>query len=159
MMFWTYSIFDPQDPNKPIKTRISSQQYWFTPPHLEFELTLHSLELYDNVYSPFVVGTDRSYLTLDKKLHADSETSYAQLYFTLNDDTVVESRHRYTLWDCLGDVGGFNDGLMLVCRFLLGFYSAISFQTSFLGHTFYDSNNDVRRGAGSEHRNIIESIR
>ena len=35
--------------------------------------------------------------------------------FTLANDIVIEKRTRYSVWDLLGDVGGFNDGLILVC--------------------------------------------
>ena len=33
---------------------------------------------------------------------------------TLANDIVIEKRTRYSIWDLLGDVGGFNDGLILV---------------------------------------------
>ena len=35
--------------------------------------------------------------------------------FKLSDDIVIEKRVRYSVWDLLGDVGGFNDGLIFVC--------------------------------------------
>ena len=35
--------------------------------------------------------------------------------FVLAEDIVTEKRTRYSIWDLLGDVGGFNDGLILVC--------------------------------------------
>ena len=39
----------------------------------------------------------------------------------------VESRVRYNCWDLLGDVGGFNDGLYLVCSMLLSTYAGFAF--------------------------------
>ena len=65
-MFYSYKIFDTQDPVKPIKTRIA---------YLElkrdkfsvFELTLHKLELSDDIYSPFKTSENRSYLNLKEK--------------------------------------------------------------------------------------------
>ena len=58
---------------------------------------------------------------------------------------MIEKRTRYSIWDLLGDVGGFNDGLILVCKFLTAAYSAASFNTKFLAATFYDSNRDAQR--------------
>ena len=65
------------------------------------------------------------------------------LRFYLSDDIVIEKRIRYSVWDLLGDVGGFNDGLMLVCQILTGAYTAASFKTKFLASIFYDSNEDA----------------
>ena len=62
---------------------------------------------------------------------------------TLSDEIVIEQRTRYTIWDLLGDVGGFNDGLMFVCQILTSAYATVSFKTSFLRQAFYDANKDV----------------
>ena len=62
-MFYSYKIFDTQDPVKPIKTRVA-QQLLKKNTGYQFELTLHKLELSDDIYSPFKSSQNRSYLTL-----------------------------------------------------------------------------------------------
>ena len=44
----------------------------------------------------------------------------------------VESRTRYNMWDLLGDVGGFNDGLLLICSLLMSSYAALAFKADYL---------------------------
>ena len=60
-------------------------------------------------------------------------------YF-LGNEIVIEKRTRYNIWDLLSDVGGFNDGLMLVCQLLTGAYAAASFTTSFIGQQSFSDN-------------------
>ena len=57
---------------------------------------------------------------------------------------MIEKRTRYTIWDLLGDVGGFNDGLVLVLQILTSAYTAVSFKTQFLASVYYDTNSDAR---------------
>ena len=52
-MFQTYSIFDAQDPDKPVKTRLASQLIDMDTGINEYMLTMHNLELSYNIYSPF----------------------------------------------------------------------------------------------------------
>ena len=51
-MFYSYKIFDSQDPDEPVKTQIFWQESWRQESY-SFELSLHQLELQDNIYSPF----------------------------------------------------------------------------------------------------------
>ena len=76
----------------------------------------------------------------------------------LSDDTVIEKRTRYNIWDLLGDVGGFNDGLILVCQLFTGVYSAVSFKTSFLASSYFDSSSYTRGGSSHERRSTIAAI-
>ena len=72
---------------------------------------------------------------------------------------MIEKRTRYTIWDLLGDVGGFNDGLVLVLQILTSAYTAVSFKTQFLASIYYDSNSDARnRQTSQQHRNTIATI-
>ena len=48
------------------------------------------------------------------------------------------SRVRYNAWDLLGDVGGFNDGLISFFSLLLGQYSAFAFFKEFLSEEIVD---------------------
>ena len=58
-------------------------------------------------------------------------------------EVVIEQRTRYNIWDLLGDVGGFNDGLMLVLEVLTGAYTAASFTTSFIGQQSFSDNSRI----------------
>ena len=46
--------------------------------------------------------------------------------------TEINSRTRYNFWDLLGDVGGFSDGLFLVCQMLMTSYAALAFKIDYL---------------------------
>lgn len=61
---------------------------------------------------------------------------------------MIAKRKRYNVWDLLSDVGGFNDGLILVGYFLTSAYTAASFKTKFLASIYYDVNSD-RNNKGS----------
>ena len=63
IMFYSYKIFDSQDPDEPVKTQIFWQESWRQESY-SFELSLHQLELQDNIYSPFKKSENISYLTL-----------------------------------------------------------------------------------------------
>ena len=42
------------------------------------------------------------------------------------------------MWDLLGDVGGFNDGLVLVSSLLFGFYGSFAFRKDLVSITHVD---------------------
>ena len=147
VMFNTIKFFDSQDSERPIKTRF----FWNTvnETNINFDIVMHQLELSDNIFSPFKSSENISYITLREKgeiqdLDIIDEEKKILISFTLSDDIVIEKRTRYTLWDLLGDVGGFNDGLVLVLQILTSAYSAVSFKTQFLASIYYDSNSDAR---------------
>ena len=56
----------------------------------------------------------------------------------LGSNIKIIERIRYNVWDLLGDVGGFNDGLHLVGSFLLSSYAAFSFKQSILQNVKVD---------------------
>ena len=78
-------------------------------------MTLHNLELTDDIFSPFKTSEEISYLTLTERSVSDKVTKGKVFKFFLSDDIVTEKRTRYSICDLLADVGGFNDGLILVC--------------------------------------------
>ena len=47
----------------------------------------------------------------------------------------IEVRQRYNIWDLLGDVGGFHDGLIIVFSLFMGSYSALAFKIDYLKST------------------------
>ena len=50
----------------------------------------------------------------------------------------IIERTRYNVWDILGDVGGFNDGLYLVFEFIFSSWAAFSFKQSILKNVKVD---------------------
>ena len=62
--------------------------------------------------------------------------------FKLTGMLKVENRIRYTLWDLLSDVGGFNDGLYLICQLFMGSYSALAFKVNYLNNMFVNKAKD-----------------
>lgn len=143
VMFYSHIVFDSADPDKPIKKRMNKVHLEQRTMGYTFELMLHKLEMTDQIYSPFPETQELSYLSLKQTKIVHNEAS-GNSYFLLglSNDVSIEKRAFYTIWDLLGEVGGFNDGLILVGQFLMGVYSAISFQTTFLSHSFYDSTSD-----------------
>lgn len=53
VMFYQYNIFDQTDPDKPIKSRLGQETLLISKFSYVYDLTLHNLELSDNIYSPF----------------------------------------------------------------------------------------------------------
>ena len=45
----------------------------------------------------------------------------------------INGRTRYNVWDLLGDVGGFNDGLVLLGQIIMGSYSAFAYKSDIFG--------------------------
>ena len=155
-MFYTHNIFDYEDLDKPVKTHLIVKKI-DSGLKIDFDLTLHNLALTDDIYSPFKSSKEISYITLtDNQELVDSEKSYFQFY--LSNNIVKEKRTRYSIWDLLGDVGGFNDGLILVCQLLTAAYSAASFKTKFLAAIFFDSNRDAQRQSSRENRSTIATL-
>ena len=48
----------------------------------------------------------------------------------LSNDMLIMERKRYNYWDALGDIGGFNDGLVLLLRIFMARYSSMMFEHS-----------------------------
>ena len=62
-MFYSYTIFDSEDPDMPLKTNLKRMR--ISPAiKYDFELILHTMELSDNIYSPFESTEKVSYLTM-----------------------------------------------------------------------------------------------
>ena len=50
-----------------------------------------------------------------------------KIMLQLDTHIAIMQRVRYNVWDLLGDVGGFNDGLLLLCSIFMSTYSAFAF--------------------------------
>ena len=48
------------------------------------------------------------------------------------------------MWDLLGDVGGFHDGLFLLCSFFVTAYASMSFQRDLLHGTMMEDPRDKK---------------
>ena len=77
----------------------------------------------------------------------------------LSDSIVIENRTRFSIWDLLGDVGGFNDGLVLVCQLITSAYTAASFRTKYLASSYFDSNNDADSRSSPGHRITMATLK
>ena len=61
-----------------------------------------------------------------------------QIDIYLDTYLTVLKRTRYNVWDLLGDVGGFNDGLNLVASLIFSFYSTFAFSKDLINSTHID---------------------
>ena len=57
---------------------------------------------------------------------------------------MIEQRTRYTIWDLLGDVGGFHDGLFLLGSAIVSIIARLSFQKDFLNGTTVEAHLDKK---------------
>ena len=74
----------------------------------------------------------------------------------------IESRVRYNFWNLLGDVGGFNDGLFLLCQLFVLPISAMAFANDYTKSRFIDpsSNQGTREFQDSDQfKNIVKRIK
>ena len=110
-------------------------------------LVYHYVDLDDAVLDPFPRDEDFfNYLgaaNLKTRRAATTPDASNVLNFEvemyLDGNCAVMSRTRYTYWELLGDVGGFNDGLMLICTFFMATYSALSYNINVLNGTVVDT--------------------
>ena len=93
---------------------------------------MNQLTIADEVFNPFSQQTDSLdfYQVHDSLVSTDS-TDYEHV-FELDNKMQVSSRVRYSLWQALGDIGGFHDGLFMVVRFLIAPIAATFFHKEIL---------------------------
>lgn len=73
----------------------------------------------------------------------------------------IESRVRYNFWNLLGDVGGFNDGLFLLCELFVLPISAMAFANDYTKSRFIDPPSSQRTRAfqdSDRFKNIVNNI-
>ena len=61
----------------------------------------------------------------------------------------IEARTKYNIWDLLGDVGGFNDGLFLVVSLFMAPLSQLSFVRDYLNDQIVDESKSERKSTHS----------
>jgi len=104
------------------------------------------MELKDDIFSPFPSSNQKNYLTVSDQI---TPTPINQTEFNfkgsieLTNRIHIEKRVRYSFWNLISDVGGFSDGIFLICNIFMGAYSAMAFKTSFLNKSYFDSDKDL----------------
>ena len=142
-MLHSYNIFDAQDKDRPVKTQLRVQPLIYESNIVE--MRLHKLELSDDLFTPWQTPENVSYLQVAQVKEQSTyghELETKVVNIVLGDEISIENRIRYNLWDLLGDVGGFDGGLMLISTFLTTAYSAISFKTAYLSSVLIDAGID-----------------
>ena len=95
-------------------------------------LRMNQLTIADEVFNPFSQQTDSlDFYQVHNSLVSTDSTDYEHV-FELDNKMKVSSRVRYSLWQALGDIGGFHDGLFMVVRFLLAPIAATFFHKDLL---------------------------
>ena len=108
------------------------------------------MSVQDDIFNPFHKGVDEFHFlnVLDKKSSEPEEVREDlfentgktiksafvpfEIIFELGTHIDINQRIRYSVWDLLGDVGGFNDGLFLVCSIFMSSYSAFAYSVDLL---------------------------
>ena len=72
----------------------------------------------------------------------------------------MEQRKRYNIWDLLGDVGGFNDGLFLLGSLLVSTYARLHFKKDYLDGTQMENpeNQHLRNFENSDRFNALLGV-
>lgn len=81
IMFYSYNIFDSQDAEKPVKTRLHQTYVDSEMVQHYYDMTLHSLELSDNIYNPFKNSETVSYLTMTKSIKKNPDEAKRAVKF------------------------------------------------------------------------------
>ena len=106
------------------------------------------MELQDDIISPFPTSTRKNYIAIQDQILPDIKYSdYGfnfRIFIELGNKIHIEKRIRYSIWNLVSDVGGFSDGITLVCNIFMTAYSAMAFKTSFLNRSYYDLDKDPR---------------
>ena len=71
-------------------------------------------------------------------MEANAKTLKFEINMYLDEIVNIESRTRYNVWDLLGDVGGFNEGLLIVVSLLMAPYSAFAFKNDYMSASKVD---------------------
>ena len=65
---------------------------------------------------------------------------------------IIQNRTRYNFWDLLGDIGGFNDGLFLLCSIFMSSYSALAYKIDYLNGKVVDDDGSRKKAFESSDR-------
>ena len=97
-------------------------------------LLQHETVFEDSIIDPFESQTHEiNYVQINEAQSKFQDDEQSEIlmdyihYFVLDVDFIEEKRVRYSLWNVLGDVGGFHDGLVLLIRILIAPFAAYNF--------------------------------
>ena len=101
------------------------------------KLRLHDTTFEDEIFNPFEATSEGEiYLNALPKDYREEErgagTSLVWHSIEIDADLQVQKRIRYTVWNLLGDAGGFHDGLTLLVLFLVHPFMATKFQKNII---------------------------
>ena len=148
---WIYFVyshnfvdFDAFDDQEPLKQAVAieriDKELLDKVIELESDLLLHEASFSDELIDPFGQSqntqhyisssfresTSTDLASYDKKISKHA-LFILDLKVRLDGYLQIESRVRYSYWDLLADVGGFNDGCLLLCSIFMSFYSSLVF--------------------------------
>ena len=67
----------------------------------------------------YITTQKSDFITVETPSQEETYKFKIQFDFYLAQNMFIEARTKYNIWDLLGDVGGFNDGLFLVASLFM----------------------------------------
>ena len=97
-----------------------------------FEMAITQVELHDSLINPFKTLTDELvFINYESTTYQNSNYPSVSINFRISDSIHRYQRNRYSFWQALGDIGGFNDGMCLIVKILMTPLSASLFFNNF----------------------------
>ena len=99
-------------------------------------LNKHTATINDELLNPLTSSENEfSYLSADPSIDVREENELQvknnaveiRMIIALSGNLQIEGRTRYNVWDLLGDVGGFHDGLHLLASGFVAIYASLAF--------------------------------
>ena len=70
--------------------------------------------MYDSIFDPFGTATDKLSFLNEAYFYEDLMDDHTLIVFELDGKTKIQQRIRFGVWQALGEIGGFYDGLGLI---------------------------------------------
>lgn len=127
---------------------------------VQVPIKLNKFSLEDQLFNPFAYDSEETFYfshTLElsqdstaidlKKLERDilegKPNSLDQLLgltiqFDMTGFIQVQKRTMYTFWNLIENVGGFHDGLYIICSIIMTYYSAAAFKADYISRSYVD---------------------
>ena len=87
--------------------------------------------MFDNIYDPGIVSQNAEFF-MPNKIEGVTSTMNKDSMFTykigLSGKNIIYERQVYNLLDLVGDIGGLNDGLEVICGFILTILSLFGYR-------------------------------
>ena len=89
------------------------------------------VDMFDNIYDPGLVSQNAEFF-MPNKIEGVTSTMNKDSMFTykigLSGKNIIYERQVYNLLDLVGDIGGLNDGLEVICGFILTILSLLGYR-------------------------------